>query len=330
MSGPTRRPSGIHSKPCRRLYAVMDLKFESSNKEQQKTAKPRGSILWREPLIHFFVLGLVVFGLHGILEKKPETVDDPFLVEVTSADIEWYRTMWNKRMGREPTVEELRGQVNQSIREQVLSREAVAIGLDEGDPVLRRRLAQKMDFLFKDLSEITEPSDDELKIYFQNNLDTYEIPGKVSFIQIYFNTDKREVEEAAEEIRLLVEKLNASDGIPRDVSALGDRSLLQADFSNRTLKEIKVEFGPNFANEVWSQPFREWQGPIPSGYGFHAVYIYERVDKILPEFKDLQERIRADWLADKQRDLARKAYDELRRRYRVLVEGMPYNLDVSG
>lgn len=85
-----------------------------------------------------FVLGLVVFGLHAVFEPKPEAADDPFLVEVSSADIEWFRTMWTKRIGREPTVEELRGQVNQLIREQVLSREAVSIGLDVEDTVVRR------------------------------------------------------------------------------------------------------------------------------------------------------------------------------------------------
>ena len=120
--------------------------------------------IWKEPVIHFFVLGLVVFGLYAVMEKKPEAAADPFLVEVTSADIEWFRTMWTKRMGREPTVEEMRGMVNQMIREQVLSREAVSLGLDEGDTVVRRRLAQKMDFLFQDLSEITEPTDSEQAI----------------------------------------------------------------------------------------------------------------------------------------------------------------------
>ncbi len=150
----------------------------------------------REPLIHFFVLGLVVFGLRGVLEKQPEAADDPFLVEVSSADIEWFRTMWSKRMGREPTVRELRGQLNQLIREQVLSREAVSMGLDEGDTVVRRRLAQKMGFLLKDLSDIGEPSDGELQAYLQEKRSTYEIPPRVTFTHVYFYADKRGEEGA--------------------------------------------------------------------------------------------------------------------------------------
>ncbi|UCG14630.1 MAG: hypothetical protein JSU72_09370 [Deltaproteobacteria bacterium] len=129
--------------------------------EQQATTHSPVREWLREPLIHFFLLELVVFGLRGVLETKPEAANDPFLVEMSSGDIEWFRTIWNKPMGREPTVEELRGQVNQLIRKHTLSREAVSIGLDEGDMVVHRRLAQKMDFLFRDLSDITEPSDGE-------------------------------------------------------------------------------------------------------------------------------------------------------------------------
>jgi hypothetical protein len=286
--------------------------------------------IWKEPLVHFFVLGLVVFGLHGVLEKRPDAADDPFLVEVTSADIEWFRTMWTKRMGREPTVEELRGAVNQVIREQVLSREAVSMGLDEGDMVVRRRLAQKMDFLFRDLSDINEPSDGELQTYLQKKRSTYEIPGQVAFTHVYFNTDRRGEEGAARAVRSLVEGLNANGGVPSDAPVLGDPFLLQHSYSNKAVDEIRREFGPQFAKTVWEQEPRTWQGPVPSGYGLHAVYVHERSDAKLPDFTDLKEKLKADWMAERQRVIARKAYERLRRRYRVLVEGMPYELDMNG
>jgi hypothetical protein len=298
--------------------------------DQQATAHSPLRKWLREPLIHFFVLGLVVFGLHGVLEKKPEAAEDPFLVEVTSADIEWFRTMWRKRMGREPTVEELRGTVNQLIREQILSREAVSIGLDEGDMVVRRRLAQKMDFLFKDLSEITEPSDGELQAYLQEKRSNYEIPALVTFTHVYFNMDKRGEERAAEAVRRLVKKLAASKGVPPEVSALGDPFLLPSSYSEWALLDIRSEFGTQFAKTVGEQRPRTWQGPVVSGYGLHAVYVHERTDAKLPNFIDLREKLRADWMAERQREIARKAYEKLRGRYRVLLEGMPYDLDMSG
>jgi hypothetical protein len=283
----------------------------------------------REPLIHFFVLGLVVFGLHTVLEKKPEAAEDPFLVEVTSADIEWFRTMWRKRMGREPTVEELRGTVNQLIREQILSREAVSLGLDEGDMVVRRRLAQKMDFLFKDLSDITEPSDSELQAYLQEKRSNYEIPARVTFTHVYFNTDKRGEEGAAEAVRRLVERLNANERVPKDASELGDPFLLQSSYSDWALLDIRNQFGAQFAKAVGEQEPQTWQGPIASGYGLHAVYVHERSDAKLPDFSELKEKLRVDWMAERQKEIARQAYLKLRGRYRVLLEGMPYDLDMS-
>jgi parvulin-like peptidyl-prolyl isomerase len=232
-------------------------------------------------------------------------------------------------MGREPTVEDLRGQVNQLIREQVLSREAVSMGLDEGDMVVRRRLAQKMDFLFRDLSDITEPSDSDLQEYLQKNRNAYEIPPRVTFTHVYFNTDKRGEEGAAEAVRLLVERLNAKESAPSDASVLGDPFLLQSSYSDKGVLEIRGEFGPQFAKAVWEQEPRTWQGPVASGYGLHAVYVHERYDAKLPAFSNLKERLKSDWMAERQREIGRKAYEKLRERYQVLVEGMPYDLDIN-
>lgn len=285
---------------------------------------------FREPLIHFFILGLVVFGLYGIWEREPEAADDPFLVEVSSADIEWFRTMWSKRMGREPTVEELRGMVHQLIREQILSREAVSLGLDAGDTVVRRRLAQKMDFLFQDLSDMAEPSEEELKAYLQEHGETYEIPSRVTFTHIYFNTDKRGEENAADAARQIVARLNSEQGAFLDVPGLGDPFLLQAGYSNKSMAEVDREFGHRFAQALWEQTPGKWYGPVASGYGLHAVYVKELKEARLPDIDDLKEKLKADWMADKQRQLARKAYETVRGRYRVLLEGMPYNLDLGG
>jgi len=305
-------------------------KSRSQNESPREADKGSSFRIWKEPLIHFFLLGLVVFGLHSVFEKKPEASDDPFLVEVTSADIEWFRTMWSKRMGREPTVEELRGQVNQLIREQILSREAVSLGLDEGDTVVRRRLTQKMDFLLKDLSEITEPSDAELQAYLQENRTRYEIPKRVTFTHVYFNTDKRGEEGAAEAARVLVERLNASQEVPSGESALGDPFLLQSSYSDEAVSDIRGEFGAQFAKTVGEQEPGTWQGPVASGYGLHAVYVHELSDAMLPDFTELKDRLKTDWIAQRQREIAREAYEKVRGRYRVLLEGMPYDLDTSG
>jgi hypothetical protein len=281
----------------------------------------------REPLIHFFILGLAVFGLHAALDRKPATtVNDPYLVEVSSADIEWMRTIFNKRMGRGPSVQDLRAQVNQLIREQILSREAVAVGLDEDDMVVRRRLAQKMEFLFKDSSAIAEPTEEDLRTFFFENRRKYEMPPQVTFTQVYFSIDRRGVEEAKQTAQTLVKE----DGDPDRVATLGDASILSPRCTQCSVREIRNRFGLDFAETVKNLAPGSWHGPVKSAYGFHAVYIHERQDTKVPKFYDIIDQIKNDWMSEKREENTRSVYGEMRSRYRVLVEGLPYDLDLKG
>jgi hypothetical protein len=170
----------------------------------------------KEPLLHFFLLGLVVFGLHAVLNSGVDTGSrgDPLLVEITSADIEWLRSTWNKKMGREPTPRELDGLVASFIREEVLYREAVSMGLDQHDSVVRRRMAQKMDFLFKDLAEMAQPTDEEISGWFDGNRERYRVPAHTSFTHVYFNRDRRG-EGVENDAREVLEKVLAEEFDPR-------------------------------------------------------------------------------------------------------------------
>lgn len=305
---------------------------DDSTKLKSTSTQPRhgrGVRPWREPLVHFFLLGFVVLGLYGVLKETPEVPEDRFMVEITSQDIEWFRTMWRKRMGREPTVEELRGQVNRMIRDQVLSREAVALGLDEGDLVIRRRLAQKMDFLFTGLAEAEEPSDEELQELLDENPGDYQEPGRVSFRHVYFNTEQRGEDPAGAAARQLADQLNSGAVGASDVSTSGDSFLLPTSFSNETVASIQGQFGPRFAEALEELEPGAWHAPVVSAYGLHAVRVEERTEPRLPDFSDLTNRLREDWLAKRQHDLAAKTYEKLRARYRVLVEGLPYDLDTG-
>ena len=299
----------------------------SSNNDLPITESSGFKRFWKEPLIHFFILGLAVFGLHAFLEREPEAIgSDPYLVEVTSADIDWMRTMFNKKMGREPTVAELRGQVGYLIREQILSREAVAMGLDEGDLVVRRRLAQKMEFLFKDLSGLSEPSEDELRRYFDQNRQKYQIPERTSLTQVYYNSERRGVENARQAVQTLINQ----DTDPFETSAQGDASMLTTVCNLCSANDIKNKFGVEFAAAIMKQKTGTWVGPIQSAYGLHAVYIHERRDARIPDFKAVAEKVKNDWTLAKRKENTRNVYGEIRTKYRVLVEGLPYDLDFKG
>ena len=305
----------------------MSFKSRSSNKQDGEISGNKSQRIWREPLIHFFILGLVVFGLHAALDRKPEAMaNDPYLVEVSSADIEWLRTVFNKQMGREPTVRDLRGQIDHLIREQILSREAVAMGLDEGDLVVRRRLAQKMEFLFKNVSTLVEPAEEDLRQYFKDNRQKYETPGRMTFTQVYFSVDRRGAEEAFQAAQALI-----NEGVdPNRGPALGDSSILAPVCLQCSENEIENKFGTNFAGSVKNLNPGSWYGPVNSAFGIHAVYIHERQDKKLPDFQEIIDRVKDDWMASKREENTRKVYDEIRSRYRILVEGLPYDSDLRG
>jgi hypothetical protein len=284
----------------------------------------------RSPLLHFFVLGLVVFGLHALLNLEAETSRrDPHLVEITSADIEFLRTNWNRLMGREPTADELERLLGDFIREEVLYREALGMGLDQHDTVIRRRLAQKMDFLFKDLAEMNEPSDEEVVTYFDANAERYRAPATVSFTHVYFSPDLRgdrafaDAEAALADVRAR----GVDPSVDQDETAsLGDRFMLQSYYPRQTYESAAWEFGRGFAAALPDLETGEWHGPVGSGFGLHLVYLHERVEPRLPGLDEVRQRVVTDLLADRRQMVNRAAYAEISSRYTILVEDMPYRV----
>src|SRR5688572_33276496 len=145
--------------------------------------------LFREPLVHFCVLGAVIFALNAWREKTPET--PAARIEVTAVVIERLRVGFERQFGQAPDAEELRGLVTAHIREEVLCREALALGLDRDDTIVRRRMAQKMEFLTDDLASAAEPENAEVRAFFEKNAARYVKPARVTFRHIYFSRDKR-------------------------------------------------------------------------------------------------------------------------------------------
>ncbi len=280
----------------------------------------------RSPLLHFFVLGLVVFGLHAVLNLDAGTSRrDPHLVEITSADIEFLRTNWNRLMGREPRADELERLLDDFIREEVLYREALGMGLDQHDTVIRRRLAQKMDFLFKDLAEMNEPSDEEVRTYHDSNAERYRAPAMVSFTHVYFSPDLRG-ESAARDARATLADIRARGIDPSETSSLGDRFMMQSYYPQQTYESAAWEFGRSFAAALPDIESGSWGGPVESGFGLHLVYLHERIEPRQPPLDEVRERVTQDLLADRRQRVNEAAYGEISSRYTILVEDMPYRI----
>jgi peptidyl-prolyl cis-trans isomerase C len=277
----------------------------------------------KEPLIYFFVLGFVVFGLHSFLNNNSKDENtDPFTVGVTSADIEWIRSSWEARMKRQPTQQELQGLVNLYIRNEILRREALAMDLDERDLVIQRRLVQKLTFVFEDLAESVEPTDDELKKYLQENQEKYRIPEMITFTQVYFNPDKRK--DVTKEAENILARLKSKQSAPEEAASLGDMIMIDTSYKERSPDEIARALGKGFSDDLFSAGEMGWQGPIASTFGLHLVYIEKRSASKMPEFENIREDVKNDFMHDRKKQVIDTAYNAAKSRYTILVEGLPY------
>jgi hypothetical protein len=272
----------------------------------------------KEPLLHFLVIGASFYLINGLYGKAEMSEDDRRIV-ISAGEVEWLQDSWKKRWSRPPTVEELDGIVQAYLRELVLSREAVAMGLDKDDTVIRRRLAQKLEFLSQDLVEFTDPSDEELAAYMNENIIDYEAPAVATMTQIFYDPDKRD-DQALVEAERQKEILNAREFDPDYVNGLGDTFFLQKYYPERSQSEIARLFGGGFAESVADLPVGTWSGPILSGYGVHLVYIHDRRAAVPPTLDEAREKVLQDWKDEKRKELSDSYITNLLAQYDVKVE----------
>jgi hypothetical protein len=226
----------------------------------------------REPLVHFMAIGVALFALNLLLTRGDSATEADRRVAVTDVEIRWLRDTWQSRWQRPPTEMELRGLVNDYVRQEVLYREALAMGLDRDDDVIRRRMVQKIEFLTSDLASQVQPTEPQLQAYFRENLDRYRIPERRSFAHVYFNLDQRGEAAIADAERLLARVRGAP---PSEVQPheLGDRFMLQHEYTLQREQDVSRTFGQRFAAALFELEPGEWHGPIPSGYGLHLAYV---------------------------------------------------------
>jgi hypothetical protein len=277
---------------------------------------------FKGPLVYFFVLGFVIFGLHSFLNRTDQEDKDPFTVAVASTDIEWIRSSWEAQMKRPPTQSELQNLIDSYIREEILSREAYAMDLDERDIVIKRRLVQKLTFVFEDLAETMEPSDNELKDYMRENQEKYRVPEMMSFTQVYFSTETRE--DALKEAKTVLARLKSAESGPEEAASLGDMTMIDSSFRKRFSDEVARVLGREFAEALFSIEEEGWQGPIGSTFGLHLVYISDHTASRMPGFENIRENVQNDFMYDRKKEVIDKAYEAAKSRYTILVEGLPY------
>lgn len=274
--------------------------------------------LLREPLLHFLVIGAGLFFLFN--QVGDPDVETNNRIIITQADLDRLAAVWLRRMGRPPSAQEREQQLDHYIREQVLYREAKALGLDQDDVIVRRRLTQKMGYLFNDLSLISEPTEVELSSFLSKNPSNFSVPGKVSFNHIYLDPDSRGQGVYEDAKHLLTQLHDLADVI--DVASKGDRFLLPYDYSEVRKSDLTNLFGKSFATQLFTRPVGSWQGPLTSEYGVHLAYIKSRSEARLPPLAEIRERVFNEWLAAKQREANEAFYQSLRQRYEIVIKGV--------
>jgi peptidyl-prolyl cis-trans isomerase C len=278
--------------------------------------------LLKEPLLHFLLIGAGLFLLFArVGDPGPERTDR---IVVTADDVEQMATLWSRRWQRPPTPAEREGLVQAQIREEVLYREALTLGLETDDTIVRRRMAQKMEFLLEDLAPPREPTDAELEAFLRDNAERFRQPARYSFTHVYLSTDKRG-EQALQDARFLLDDLRIR-GQDADVLAVSDPFMLDLHMKDRTEHDISRAFGREFVAVLRQVPVGRWHGPVESAYGVHLVLVRERIGAPQPELAEVRDRVRDDLLHQRRQEANEAMIERLKERYEILVEAADQGL----
>jgi len=271
--------------------------------------------LIREPLVQFLLIGAAVFGVYALVGRQTEPQRDRIVV--TEGRMQQLAQVFTKTWQRPPTPPELRGLVDAYVKEEIYYREALKLGLDRDDTLIRRRMQQKMEFLSEPSEDALAASDAALQVFFEANQADFRIAPKVAFQQVFIDPKKGEEPGGVRAEQLLQKLRDASPDA--DVSTLGDATLLPGGAPLTSVTKIGNEFGDDFAKKLATLPTNEWVGPIFSPFGLHLVRITERRDEELPPLAEIRKTVEQKWRTQ-QRDRFRKdEYDRLRANYDVIV-----------
>jgi hypothetical protein len=270
----------------------------------------------REPLLHFLLLGAAVFAAYGLVSKSSS--DEPGKIVISAGQIAAMAEGFARTWRRPPTRAEIEGLIRDRVQEEVYYREAMALGLDKDDTIIRRRLRQKMEFVTDDVAALAEPTDDELNAYLKAHADTFRTQRQLTFSHVYLNPERRGENLARDTEQLLAQLQQAGDKV--DVSELGDSFLLEREFQSLPASEAAKLFGESFAAKLGELSLRQWQGPVESGYGVHLVFVTERTEGRVPALEEVRDAVHREWANARRVETNEKFYQSLLDRYVVTIE----------
>ncbi len=237
---------------------------------------------------------------------------------LTDDDLKQLATTWMLAGRAPPTDQQMQSLIDDKVREEVLYREALTLGLDKDDTIVKRQLARKMEFLAEDVSKLESPQPGELKAWFEKNKDRFALPPRVSFRHIYFSPDRRGKNVRADAERAQSELAGKPIDSPA-VATAGDPFMFQQYYGDRPFDEIARQFGPQFARALVAVTPGAWAGPIASGYGWHVVYAESITPQRIPDFDDIEADVKSAWIEDRRNAVRAQLYKAMRARYEVVL-----------
>jgi len=267
--------------------------------------------LLKEPLLHFVALGALLFAAYGWLNPGGTVAAKEIVV--TQGQRDNLKAQFARTWQRPPSDDELKGLVEQWVRDEIFYREGQAMGLERDDPVVRRRIAQKFEFI-ADGATPEGPGEAELQAWLDARRDRYAVEPSYTLRQIYFDPARRGARIDAD---IDAARVALSSG--RSVDA--DSTMLPATLKTAPAFEVVRTFGTEFANALEELPVGAWAGPVRSGFGLHLVRIEQRIDGRDATLDEVRDAVERDWLRERSVRAKQDFYDKLRASYTVRIEG---------
>ena len=268
--------------------------------------------IFKEPFVQFILLGGLLFFTVSYVQHKKNTASREITVDNNRIGL--MMVNYKSQTGNLPTKEQLDAMINNYIKEEISYREAKKIGLDKDDEIIRRRLSQKFDFMQTDLTEITPPSEGQLKEFYTNNPVLFQKGATVSFSHIYFSTDKSNDSVAKQKAVIVLQDVTNSH--VQRAPEKGDHFPLQYDYTNQAVVDIQQNFGSNqFLDTLFKAPVDTWIGPVKSGYGWHLIFISKRGNTVEIPFASVKEDVKTKFINAAKEVQNTKVFDKLSKKY---------------